>query len=185
MRRRGDLPNLMVSNYPRNCNGGGASGRIGAALSHAKQNCLFRQLVGQLLPRYQLAAGPWRTTETGPTRGGGSSGRGIQGGHWRASSSSCALIASTRASGAGSVRIAPPCWRKSLRASLRSISNGSPGGIVIVSVLRRSDFVCRRVMVRFCLQEGDLFIHNTNSVFTALPFTMVALQDPASEFALR
>jgi hypothetical protein len=40
-------------------------------------------------------------------------------------------------------------------------------------------------MVRFCLQEGDLFIHNTNSVFTALPFTMVALQDPASEFALR
>jgi hypothetical protein len=46
-RSSGSVHRLKCFPFFRNGSGGGASERIGAALSHAKQNCLFRQPVGQ------------------------------------------------------------------------------------------------------------------------------------------
>jgi hypothetical protein len=40
-------------------------------------------------------------------------------------------------------------------------------------------------MAGFRLQEGNLFIHSTNPVFAVSPFPIVALPNPALEFALQ
>jgi len=40
-------------------------------------------------------------------------------------------------------------------------------------------------MAGFRLQEGNLFIHSANPVFAVSPFPIVALPNPALEFALQ
>jgi len=65
-----------------------------------------------------------------------------------------------------------------------NFKNGHRGRQRLALLLRQA-LVCGLVMAGFRLQEGNLFIHSANPVFAVSPFPIVALPNPALEFALQ
>ena len=65
-----------------------------------------------------------------------------------------------------------------------NFKNGNRGRQSLALLLRPA-LVCGLVMAGFRLQEGNLFIHSANPVFAVSPFPIVALPNPALEFALQ